>query len=83
MLLRSTAPHINKYSLKANTERKKTKRKKVICPKSKFIRIGIFHREKKISELENFLSLNSGLPQRELPQREKSLKESFHRVKKD
>jgi hypothetical protein len=28
MLLRSTAPHINKYSLKPYTERKKTNRKK-------------------------------------------------------
>ncbi len=28
MLLRSTAPHINKYSLKPYTERKKTKKKK-------------------------------------------------------
>ena len=39
MLLRSTAPHVNKYSLKAYTERKKTKRKNIKCPKSKFYRI--------------------------------------------
>ncbi len=36
MLLRSTATHINKYTV-VYTETKKTKRKNVKCPKLKFI----------------------------------------------
>ncbi len=63
MLLRSTAPHINKYGI-PYTKRKKTKRKNEKCPKSKFIRICLnnkysLHKEKKEEEKkENVLNQN-------------------------
>jgi hypothetical protein len=51
MLLRSTAPHINKNIAKKLTQREKRLREQNIkCPKSKFDRICLkksFHREKK------------------------------------
>jgi hypothetical protein len=50
MLLISTAPHVNKYSYKAYTERKKTKRTKHKMSQIKILKDlsqGSFHTEKK------------------------------------
>jgi hypothetical protein len=50
MLLRSTAPHVNKNSKKPYTEKKRLREKNAKCPKSKFNRICLkerIDREKK------------------------------------
>jgi hypothetical protein len=50
MLLRSTAPHVNKKAKKLPQREKRLGEQNIKCPKSKFYRICLkesFHREKK------------------------------------
>jgi hypothetical protein len=96
MLLRSTAPQINKYSKKAYKERKRLREKNIKCPKAKFIRICIKKRENPQREerLRKFffvflcgLTFSLGIYTERRKTKNKmenflNLNESFHREKK-